>query len=491
MTDEVHTRPLPPAAAKTPPTAAASPSAMDRVDRGLEGLWHFLSSMRLAMVLMLLIAAMGVIGSLVIQAPPGVVADPTAKADWLDGIRPRFGGWTDIMNSLQLFEIFNSVVFRVLVAALTISLIACSIHRTPGMIRTATKPRVDVGPAFFEHAPQHEAIVARRSAAEAQAAVEAVLRARRFRTLAMDDGVVHVYADRYRWLSFSGLIAHVAIVVILAGAIIGGAFGYRDSNFTIAEGATRDASLAEAGLSMKLVDFADSYDTTTGAPTDYVSKVIVYKDGQEIDRHELRVNDPYRYGGTTFYQASFGSAPVMTIKDESGKVLASEGIPYEWQVGSDEHPLAIYPVPNSDKVVWIVGTTGGADPKIKPGQVEVQVYNSGDSTPVDSKVIDQRTETTVAGLALTFERESQFTRLNVAKDPGVMLVWLGALLLFGGFAIRFLFPHKRLWGRIETRANGGAVVKMATLTQKDVSAGTEFEKIVTDIRAALQAPAQS
>ena len=114
------------------------------------------------------------------------------------------------------------MVFRVLVAALTISLIACSIHRTPGMFRTATKPRVDVGPAFFEHAPQHEAIVARHSAAETQAVVEGVLKARRYRTLAMDDGVVHLYADRYRWLSFSGLIAHLSIVVILAGAIIGG-----------------------------------------------------------------------------------------------------------------------------------------------------------------------------------------------------------------------------------------------------------------------------
>ena len=49
-------------------------------------------------------------------------------------------------------------------AALTISLIACSIHRIPGMVRTATKPRVDVGPAFFEHAPQHEAIVVRQTA---------------------------------------------------------------------------------------------------------------------------------------------------------------------------------------------------------------------------------------------------------------------------------------------------------------------------------------
>jgi cytochrome c biogenesis protein len=222
-----------------------------------------------------------------------------------------------------------------------------------------------------------------------------------------------------------------------------------------------------------------------------VSKVIVYKDGQEIDRHDLRVNDPYRYGGTTFYQSSFGSAAVMTFKDAAGKVIASEGVPYEWQVGSDSHPLAIYSVPDSDKVVWIVGTTGGSDPRIKPGQVEVQVYNSGDTAPIESKVIDQRTETTVGGLTMTFDREGQYTRLNVARDPGVLLVWLGSLLLFGGFAIRFLLPHKRLWGRIVPRGNSGAVVSLATLAQKDVASGTEFEKITTDIRAALQTPAQS
>lgn len=487
MTEKVQSRPLPPA--PPAPVAAANPTVMDRVDRALEGLWHFLSSMRVAMVLMLCIAALGVVGSLVIQAPSGVLNDAAAKADWLDGIRPRFGGWTDVMDRFQLFQIFNSWVFRILVAALTVSLIACSVHRIPGMWRTATKPRVDVGPAFFDHAPQHEAIVARRSAGEMQTLVTEVLKSHRYRVLTADDGVVHVYGDRYRWLSFSGLIAHLAIVVLLAGAIIGGIWGYRDSNFTIAEGATRQVG-AEPGLSMKLVDFTDSYDTTTGAPIDYVSKVIVYKDGQEVDQHDLRVNDPYRYGGTTFYQASFGSAAVMTIKDAAGTELVSQGIPFEWQVTAQERPLAIYPVPNSDQVLWIMGTTGGSDPVVKPGQVEVQVFNSGESTPVDDKVIDQGKEATVAGLAITFNRESQYTRLNVAKDPGVTLVWLGALLLFGGFAIRFLFPHKRLWGRIVPRANGGAVVSMATLAHKDVAQGTEFDKLVTDIRSALQTPAQ-
>ena len=133
MTHEVNSRPLPPAAAPAP-AAAAGPSAMDRVDRGLEGLWHLLSSMRVAIVIMLGIAILGVIGSLLMQMPAEAIADPARRSVWLDGVRPRYGGWTDVFNSLQLFEVFSSILFRILVAALTISLIACSIHRIPGVI---------------------------------------------------------------------------------------------------------------------------------------------------------------------------------------------------------------------------------------------------------------------------------------------------------------------------------------------------------------------
>jgi cytochrome c biogenesis protein ResB len=90
------------------------------------------------------------------------------------------------------------------------------------MWRTATKPRVDVGASFFEHAPQHEAVVVRMSQADTMEAVGGVLRRHRYRVLTAQDESIHIYADRFRWAPFAGLIGHLALVVILAGAIIGG-----------------------------------------------------------------------------------------------------------------------------------------------------------------------------------------------------------------------------------------------------------------------------
>jgi cytochrome c biogenesis protein len=493
MTHEVRSRPMPPTTG-SPTNAATAATAqrgvMDRVDQALEWLWHFLTSMRLAVVLILALAALGVAGSLIIQAPAGVLDDPQAKADWLAGVRPRYGGWTGIMDSLQLFQIFNSVVFRILVAALVISLVACSIHRIPGIWRTITKPRLDVGEAFFEHAPQHEAIVVRRTPADTLSVVSDVLRRRRYRTLAADDGTIHVYGDRFRWVLFSGLIAHLALVVILIGVIIGALYGYRDSSFAIAEGSTLPVG-AEAGLSLQLIDFTDSYYATTGAPEDYASQVVLYKDGNEVARHTIRVNDPLRYGDVSFYQAFFGSAAVMTVTDASGNTLVSQGVPLAWRTTNGNRPIGSFNIPRTNYVGWVVGTLGSGDGQIQPGQVELELYTADSGDPVAQQVLDQGKAATVGDLTVTFDRESRFTGLSVSRDPGVMVVWLGGLLLFGGFALRFMLPHKRVWARISPRGTSGAVLAMASLGSREAALGTDFEKLVSDVRAALQAPARA
>ena len=147
MTQTTHTEKM---------ATGAAPVTVERpgsVDSALERLWHFLTSMKLALILMLAFAALTLLGALVIQAPPGVMDDPQARAEWLAGIRPRFGGWTDLLDRLQVFTIFTSIWLRAIGALLAASLIACTVARIPGTWRTMRSPHVNVGPAFFEHAP--------------------------------------------------------------------------------------------------------------------------------------------------------------------------------------------------------------------------------------------------------------------------------------------------------------------------------------------------
>ena len=187
MAHDARTRPLPgPIAGE--PDADVDDGAFVGIDLVLEKLWRLLTSMRFALVLILALAVLGLIGTLVIQAPAGVLADPTAKADWIDQIRPKYGGWTNVMDTLGVFQIFDSIWFRVIAAALVISTTACSLHRIPGMWKTATKPHVGVGEAFFTHAPQRDSVRLDAAPAAALERVAATFRRHHYRTIVEDDG---------------------------------------------------------------------------------------------------------------------------------------------------------------------------------------------------------------------------------------------------------------------------------------------------------------
>jgi cytochrome c biogenesis protein len=493
MADDARSQPM--AGAGLPDAAPRTPAAradMGTIDRTLEGLWHLLTSMRFAVILILALALAGLAGTVIIQAPPGVLLDPDAKREWLNEIRPKYGGWTGFMDQVQLFEIFTSIWFRAMGAALAISVIACSAHRVPGLWKTAVRPHVDVGERFFEHAPQHEAIVLRTSPSRALDDVQGVLRKHRYRTVTQDDGVIHLYADHNRWAPFASTAGHLSLVVILAGAMVGSAFGFRDGEFMIAEGATMAVPM-EPGLAVRLDAFRDEYYASTGAPSDYASDLVLFRDGTEVARQTIRVNDPLRYDGITFYQSFYGPAVVLSIRDEASTVTLTEGVPLAWRATEANRAVGRFSIPEANMVAWVVGTGGSADPLIKPGQVRVELYRAdGEGAAVAAQTITQGEPATVAGLTFTFERERQFTGLSVARDPGVILVWIGCFLLFAGFVVVFMFPHRRLWVRIVPRAGRGSTVSLATVGRRDtVGAGAEFSALVEDIRTALQAPSRS
>ena len=440
--------------------------------------------MRTGLVLILLLALLALIGTLVVQVPAGVKDDPQAYAAWLDSVRPKYGGWTDIFGTLGFYWIFSSIWFKAIVALLMTSIVACSANRAPHLWKQATHPRLNMTETFFEHAPLHATLDGPVDEEATLAEVQAAFKAHRYRTVIEreDDGqTLHVFADRFRWAPFGTVIAHLSLVLVLIGVVVGNAWGFRNSEFAAPIG-TSVAVGSGTGLSVVAKSFTDSYDAQTGAPSDYASDLVLYKDGQQVAAQTIRVNQPLRYGDVTFYQSFFGPAAAMQVRDKSGTVVYDGGVPLMWNSNDGRSRVGQFTLPDQGLTVWVAGAASGeVNPAIKAGQMQLQVYQTGNDTPVADQVVDQGKPVTIGDLQYTFVREHQFTGLIVARDPGVIFVWGGAIALLLGVVLVFLFPARRLWARVRGSA-GGAEVRIAAATRHDLGFESTFRAVLTAIQ---------
>jgi cytochrome c biogenesis protein len=463
--------------------APLSPSSV------LDWLWATFTSMRLALALMLGLALLALIGSLVVQVPAGIAADQTAYAEWLQGIKPKYGGFTTIFDKLGLFSVFSSIWFRALAVGLTTSILACSAKRAPTLWKAAVHPRTRMTDTFFESAPYSETLTTPATAGDALDQTRAVFRANRYRTV-VDAGdkrsrVTHLYVDQFRWAPFGTVIAHLAVVVILAGGMVGSMFGYRDEGFAVPVGSTVQVG-GGTGLSVKVTSFSDSY-YESGAPSDYATTLVLYRDGAEVANKTIRVNDPLDYDGTAFYQSFFGPAAVMQVTDSAGNAVFADGVPLLWSSDDDQRRIGRFTLDEAGIMVYVVGAASGrVDPVIRAGQMQLEIYRAGADQPFAIEVLSQGQPLAIGDLTYTFQREQQYTGLIVARDPGQTLVWIGALALVLGVFLVFMFPNRRIWVAVRARPDGGGEVRLGATARHDTTFATEFTKLTEQVRLALR-----
>jgi cytochrome c biogenesis protein len=106
---------------------------------------------------------------------------------------------------------------------------------------------------------------------------------------------------------------------------------------------------------------------------------------------------------------------------------------------------------------------------------------------IERAVLDQGTPLDVGGLTITFERESRFTVLQVAYNPGIPIFIIASVMLVGGLAITFYFPLRRIRGIIQESADGGTLM-MTPLAKRDWGGKREFFALVTNADQQLGVP---
>ena len=450
------------------------------LEMGVDRVWRFFCSVRAAVWEVAILALLVLIGTLAGSEVPHWIGQLVPP---LQGLVDQWYGW----------NVFKSLPFAFMLGLLSVAIMICTLNRAPAMWLAITEPTVTTTRGFLNSAEVQLSTSQSVPAEELVTAATDELTAAKYRVLTERKGAeTHIYADRHRYGQLGTFPFHLALILVLIGGIIGSRYGFRDTSFIVAEGSTQDVGHS-TGLSVQLVDFQDTY-TELGQPDEYKSSLVILRDGAKVKSGSITVNHPMSYRSTVFYQSSFGPAVNIKVADTSGQVIYEGAVPLGVDLfakGNPDAPAGYIDLPPVGKRILIIGPD--SNPTNEP-ELDKLALNSGEmyievrdlTAPTESgmpQVLAQGAPATVAGLVLTFERESQWSGMQVSHNPGIPVFWLSALLLIGGLAVVFYFPHRRIRGIIWTAPDGTASALLAPMARRDWSARRTFEQFSERLQA--------
>lgn len=429
-------------------------------------------------MLIFLLAAAVLAGTLLRQVPPSILANPASYAQWLENARGAYGPFlTDVFEALLLFDVFHSIWFRLLLGLLTVNILVSSIDRWKGIWTAAFGTRTRMGDAFFEHTRFNAVLTPALPVSTTAERITGALSDTRYRVQTqVDADAVAIYADRNRLSGFGSFLSHVSLVLILAGATVESLWGFSDPQFIVSEGATSELGLG-TDISVSLEHFVDEY-YLEGPPRDFRSEVVIYDKGVPVKEGTIRVNSPMSYDGIRLHQSFFGQTAVMKVTDAAGQTLFSEPVPLAGRTKDEGRPLGSFNIPEQGLAVNVIGPTSGlTDPLVPAGEMRVEVYAENGDRLVAVQNLSQGAPQEMEELSFTFQREGRFTGLKVVKNPGINIIWIASILMLLGLVMLFYFPHRRLWALCKPGPDGTTEVRLGMTAQRDVSLSREFDRL--------------
>jgi cytochrome c biogenesis protein len=451
------------------------------------GLWRLFTSVDFAVAQIIVLVLMAVVGMTIRQIPDFALRSTTDYAAALEDIHARYDpllgtALVDVLDRLWVFTIFKSPWFSIALVVLIVSIIVCTLDRTPRLWRGVSEIRVAQPEPFFDPILPDRAAMTGVSAE----GVGGILRRNGFRVReAIDaDGTRYVYGDRHQYTKLATLLTHLGLILFLIAAAVTARLG-EEQGLVVAEGESLTVQpIGTPGLLLvKNIDFeAPGFDT--GQASDFTTDLAVYQNGQEIARKTIRVNDPLSVAGYTFHQNGFGPAPHLVLKDTAGDVLWDAPVPMTDQVAG--LPYATLGVPGRDLGIQLLldkAADGTAVVIALPYRV-TGTDAAGQPIANSFQAVQlQRGDTKVSqdlDLSISLTDVGQYTLLIAKRDPGQGLVWIAFASLIAGIVITFWLPRRRVWARLAPDGRLGIVWR----SDRYVDVEREFGRLLDQLVAA-------
>jgi len=431
----------------------------------MRNFWHFLISVRLAISLLTVLALTSIIGTIVPQHE--------TAAFYAERYSPSVAAFFQI---LDIPNMYGSWWFVGLLAILVLNLIACSLDRLPNVWKLVTASAAATPAERIKKMPEQACWSNVQDAAIPR--LETLLAARGFQSV--NDSKTLFVAEKGAWSRLGAYIVHLSILIIFAGALIGQRYGFKGS-VMLPEGSSTDVVFLSRGGAPKNLGFTvrcDFFAVTyydNGMPKDYLSRLTVLENGRSVLSRDVQVNQPLRYKGIVFYQSSY--QPYQDFIVEFSK--SSGG-----RHGLSWHSFI---VPFQQQEQWQEeGVTFGVLSAEARGQ-QLERLKLWLKKGVNEPVVLPLT----AGKEAAYDqykvrvRQLYATGLQVAKDPGVPLVYAGCGLLIFGLYVAFFLSHRRLFVFFETGAAGRDIWLAGTANKNRLGFARNFAAFKEQIEKTL------
>ncbi|MGZ5498227.1 MAG: cytochrome c biogenesis protein ResB [Candidatus Aminicenantales bacterium] len=437
--------------------------------------WKFLSSIKLAIVLIILLTVASIVGTLIPQGRS--VAEYSA----------RYGSLSGLFTALRLTRLYQSVWYLALLLLFAANTIVCTLSR--------------LGPKWrrvFHAAPEADAksVTSMRASARfrlpltlaaARDRVTRRLRARRYRVDESAKGEkISLLARKRRLGWFGSDVVHLGLLVIIAGGFTSG-LGSRRAELSLTDGQTAD--VPHAAFQLRLDKFDTEY-YPQGGVKDWKSTVSVIEGGAPVLTRIIEVNEPLTYKGISVYQQSYGwdwtrSRVVLELRKPGDPAVLKTMTLDVGQSAAVESPDVTSVVVRRFVPDFVIGEgneiqSRSEDPNNPAALVEAwkgeeRVFSGWifakfpdfgqghGNDPMSGARTAAAADAPKLAVILKDYSAAPYSVLEAAQDPGANLIWLGCLLVSGGFFLAFYWPPREIrvvlegsQGKVDLAAGGHA-----------------------------------
>lgn len=500
--------------------------------------WRQLTSMRTALLLLLLLAIAAVPGSVVPQR--GVDA---RAVEAFQARHPDLSPW---LERLGVFHTYTSPWFSAVYVLLMVSLVGCILPRTRIYLRSV-RARPPRAPRHLERLPASARFETDADVETVLSVARGALRGPRLLPTRIDvvrddaDDGGEVRAERGYLRELGNLVFHTSIVAVLVGVAAGALWGYRGAAIvTQGEGfanvLTQYDEFSSGALfdtndlppfSLQLDKMVARFWTTgpqRGAPRLFQASGT-YREGVDGPEkpYEIRVNHPLAVGSTSVFLVGQGYAPVVKITDAQGEVVFDGAVPFlpadgtytsngvikvpdarpeqlgfqgfflptAVSNGSEEASISAFPgAVNPLLGLFVFHGDLGVDDGLPQSvyvldQDKLTQYKNADGSNFRVSLSPGQEADLPDGGTIEFTDLTLFARFQIASTP---LVWLplgGISIGIVGLVLSLAVRPRRTWVRAR-RSGSRTVVEVAALDRvpRD-DLGTSLEDLLAQLRSGL------